>query len=762
MTFKLPRLRLSLKVKAILWVAIVPALFMGGMLYTNHQMDKAEYQRLLFDRMTVQAELLAHTIGQSMWDMNTDHIHSVLKQAIGTPDIEKIIVRDDKGSIVDSIWTRDWTGTHSVITHPITFDFAGEERRLGQFELYVSHSSMDKTVMQRTEFWTSLVTLAILVQLAVFSALLNWLLNPIHAITQTMRRLSEGEHGIAIPSQNRRDEIGQMAKAIETFRNTALRVDALSQEIEERRRLQEELERARNSAEEASQAKSQFLATMSHEIRTPLNGVLATAELLSDTPVNERQKKYIGIIRNSGELLLSLLNDILDLAKIEAGKIELHPEICNIRQAFSDSCNLFVAQAENKGLRFSAQIDPGVPTYAITDLLRVRQVMANLVSNAVKYTERGQVDVALTVQPRLGQPTLYFSVTDTGRGIPQESLQLVFDKFTQIHRDAKIGGTGLGLPICQSLIELLGGEIGVSSEVGKGSTFFFWIPLAEVSEADAQTVAQLEVSEGSHEGCKVLLAEDVEINQFVITEMLQSLGCDVRIAENGQVAVEKANLNNFNIIFMDCNMPVMNGYDATRRLRDLGQTDIPVVAVTAHALADERDKCLAAGMNDFISKPVRKRDLARMLDQWVKPSELQALPARDPLIRPGEGVATATPEPQPPAFDPEPIQAWLARPAPEKALRMIELTLKDSARLASEIEAAIAAQDAAGLADSAHALKSVSAQIGALGLSAICKEMEMAGKAEQLDGTPDMFARFTPAYASAVQEICKLRDSRPV
>lgn len=740
---------LSIKAKAVFVVALVPVLFMSGMLYKNHQLNRIEFEQLLLERSEVQAELLAHTVGQAMWDLNTRYLKSAIEQAIKTPDLEKIILRDEKGGIIESIWTPQWTGTHSVITHPIDYNFAGENKRLGQVELYVSHSNIDTLVEKRTEFWFLLVVIALLVQISIFYVILNWLLDPITAITKTMLRLSQGETGIVIPSQQRRDEIGQMATAIETFRNTAVRAGELTLEIEDRNKLQAELEQARLQAENANQAKSQFLATMSHEIRTPLNGVLATAELLSDTELNSRQKKYISIIRNSGELLLSLLNDILDLAKIEAGKLEIHPEISNIRQAFEDTCNLFVAQAHSRHLEFSFTIAPDVPKHALLDIFRLRQVMANLVSNAIKYTERGHVQVTLTADISSALQTLTFSVADSGRGIPKDSLGLVFDKFTQIHRTASIGGTGLGLPICQSLIETMGGEIGVASEVGQGSVFHFWIPLVPVSAADAETVAQLEVHENSHFGCKVLLAEDVETNQLIITEMLQGLGCDVKVAENGQIAVDKACFNAFDIIFMDCNMPVMDGYSASRRLRELGQTGIPIIAVTAHALSDEKQKCLAAGMNDFISKPLKKRDLARMLDRWTKASTEQVLQHEHSVAEPSSADTE---------FDSSIIEEWLKRPSPERALRMIELTLKDSARLADEIEVAVNTEDSAALADSAHALKSVSAQVGALGLSAICKEMEMDGKAENLIRNADNLVRFKEAYEQAIWQIRTLRD----
>jgi CheY-like chemotaxis protein len=445
-------------------------------------------------------------------------------------------------------------------------------------------------------------------------------------------------------------------------------------------------------------------------------------------------------------LLLSLLNDILDLAKIEAGRIEIHPEISSLKQAFEDTCTLFAAQADSKALTFSFTLDASVPAHVITDIFRLRQVMANLISNAVKYTERGHVDVLLTTRDSEHGPLLCFSVTDTGRGIPKESLGLVFDKFTQIHRSAAIGGTGLGLPICQSLVELMGGRISVESAVGQGSTFSFWIPLVPVTEADAHIVAQLDVKEDSHVGCKVLLAEDVEINQFVITEMLEGLGCSVTVAENGQVALDKAISGNFDVVFMDCNMPVMDGYTAARRLREAGFAALPIIAVTAHALADEKQKCLDAGMSDFVSKPVRKHDLARILDQWHVGSVVE---------QPAQAVVV----PAEPDFDPAPLVDWLKGPSPEKAKRMIELTLKDSARLYSEIETAVASRDAAALADSAHALKSVSAQIGAIALSALCRTLEKKGKAGELEDIHETFSKFTTAYERAVQQINNLQNN---
>jgi signal transduction histidine kinase/DNA-binding response OmpR family regulator len=522
--------------------------------------------------------------------------------------------------------------------------------------------------------------------------------------------------------------------------------------------LNRELDAQRQIAEQANRAKSEFLANMSHEIRTPLNGVLATAELLADMALNERQKKYVDIIRSSGELLLVIINDILDLSKIEAGKIDFQPACMDFRHEAGITASLFAAQAKAKSLRFRIEVAEDVPERIVADPYRLRQVVANLVSNAIKYTDRGSVDAFFTMTGSRDNPRIRFAVTDTGPGVPAEAQKLVFEKFTQINRKEAINGTGLGLPICHALIEMMDGKIGVISDGINGSTFWFEIPFIASPSGDARDDAQptaVGLRQADHTGCRVLIVEDIEINRFVISEMLTGFNCTVEMANNGKSAIEMMAQNTYDVVFMDCSMPVMNGYDATKEIRKRGDMKTPIVALTAHTYPEEVKKCLSSGMTDFIPKPVKLEYLASALEKWG---------AR---LRDAPSCSCAPPKPDDmpavEAFDPLILNGWYAA-MPDKAGKFVELTLKDSARLYGEIVQAIATKNVAELVEGAHALKSVAKQMGGSDLAGLCLELEKIGKEGRPDealSRVDDFKKAYQAYRGAVESIRMKNGENP-
>ncbi|MDD5586905.1 MAG: response regulator [Alphaproteobacteria bacterium] len=511
--------------------------------------------------------------------------------------------------------------------------------------------------------------------------------------------------------------------------------------------LNRELDAQRQIAEQASRTKSEFLANMSHEIRTPLNGVLATAELFAKMDLDDRQRNYLEIIRSSGELLLIIINDILDLSKIEAGKIDFNPACLDLRHEAEIAASLFAAQAKAKDLRFGIDVSGEVPHLIVADPYRLRQVVANLVSNAIKYTDRGSVEARFSLSGNKENPRIRFAVKDTGPGVPQEAQKFIFEKFTQINRLAAINGTGLGLPICQALVEMMDGKIGVESNGVDGSVFWFEIPLAISTAEDVkgcETNTNACPIRTSHKGCRVLIVEDIEINRFVISEMLVDLGCVVEAVSNGKSALEMMSVKTYDAVFMDCSMPVMNGYDATREIRKKGDTKTPVIALTAHSFPEEIEKCLSSGMNDFISKPVKQEYLASALDKWRAHEEKPS----------GSGTAVANHQPaqDTEAFDASVLNGWYSS-MPEKTGKFIELTLKDSARIFDEITRAIAAHNAAELTESAHALKSVARQIGGNELSRLCGELEVIGKNNGLKDAEPRLEEFRSAYKTFFEAI---------
>ncbi|HEY4651416.1 MAG TPA: ATP-binding protein, partial [Pontibacter sp.] len=543
-------------------------------------------------------------------------------------------------------------------------------------------------------------------------------------------------------------------------------LEGVIRDVSELKRTQDELLQAKEEAENLLKAKTQFLANMSHELRTPMNGIIGMIDLLTHINTDPEQQEYIDTLRKSSDALLAILNDILDLSKIQAGKLVLHESSVDLHDTLGKIHSLFANRAQQKDLHFTYSISPDTPRYVLTDETRLLQVLSNLTSNAIKFTNAGEVSISVEselLNNRKEEYMLHVRVKDSGIGISPEDQQLLFTDFTQLDNSSTktFGGTGLGLAISRQLTHIMGGEIGVESEQHNGSTFWFRIKVRKADDAAVQAQqrrmlelnAEVEVLENSP---YVLLVDDNQINQKVAQKQLERLNCRTDIASNGYEAIELATTNNYNIIFMDIQMPEMDGVTATKHIKEqLQHACPPIVAMTAYSMKDDADKFMGQGMDDYVSKPVKSKDLLAVISKWEKPEWYE----QEEVSVENASQATIANETQAEVQNVinEEVVEQLKQIGGEEFTKLLyEEFEQEAAELLEEAKKDLQTQHYKSILSTLHQLKGTGFTLGINQLAELAKQLEHDIKQDKFENVHENFAKLLEHYENYRQVYKKI------
>ena len=641
---RLPAFGLKIKVVVALSVAVLAIL--GA--FVSYEMERFRVERMAELRATAQnlANLYSGAVASSVWEFDKDNTRSQLEALKVVEGFQRAVIWETNGPEFVAVSSRVADGPHVEGKAKIFVNGKEIAWILVRLSRKVVEAAEERHLQQ---ILYTVAALAVTLLSSLFAAL-HFLTRPLDRMTNLMQRFATGQLGGQIPFVTRNDEVGRMAQALAVFRDHAIERRnaelALHRRSEELVALNKDLLKARDAAESANRIKSEFLASMSHEIRTPMNGIVGMVHVLMATPMPVDQRDKLSTLASAASTLLGILNDILDISKIEAGRLELDVAPFLPRRMLDDMMALWRPTALNKGLGLKSHVDSDMPTVMTGDANRIGQIVANYLGNAIKFTESGTVTVRLSGEPKGdGVYCLRVEVTDTGIGIAEGTIPKLFQKFSQADNSTtrKYGGTGLGLAICRELAQLMSGEVGVESTPGKGSTFWFAV---DCRVADSTILPMPEAGSRSRllalpgeRRLRLLVAEDNQVNQVVILSMLRAAGHECDIAKDGREAIAAVQRGSYDGVLMDIQMPVIDGVEATQSIRKLGEEyqKLPIIALTANAMAGDEEHYLGRGMNDYVPKPIDPDRLTLALRRSIA---TDAAPIRRADLRPTSEPAT--------------------------------------------------------------------------------------------------------------------------